>query len=158
MLKKLISICFLFTVSQFCFANTSTTDDLFRTVIKSVIDNDFALMATTYHPDAVLVSPKKTTPITAALKRWQIEGNKLHAQGGRATLNFRFKKRIVNESTAFDVGIYRYSMIDKSGKEKVYYSQVSYLHVKKDNKWLTMMEHQTANATEEQWLALANWQ
>lgn len=133
------------------------TDKLYKSLIKSVESSDFDLMASTYHPDAVLVSSKKTSAISNAIKRWTIEGNKLKNEGGKATLAFRFKNRLINDTTSFETGIYRYATIDKSGKEKVYLAHFEDLNVKKSGKWLTIMENQTAKASIDEWNELPQW-
>ena len=155
LLLSLFIVLFFQTISHA--QNSQSTDVLYRTLIASVENADFALMASAYHPDAVLVSPLKTTPIQLALIRWEKEGLAHKEKGGTATLNFRFAKRTINTVASFEVGVYRYSTIDKSGKETVYFAHFEDLHVKKDNKWLTIMENQTKKATIEEWNNLPNW-
>ncbi len=133
------------------------TDYLYRTIIETVQTVDFERMGSTYHVDAVMVTPKKSTPITSVLKRWKKEGEKIQKNGGFARVKFRFINRIVNETTAFESGIYRYTITDKLGLETVFYSHFEDLNVKKNGKWLTMMEHQTKSATEEEWKDLMDW-
>lgn len=134
---------------------TKETDILYKTLIQSVVQFNFDLMASTYHQDAVLVTPKKTTAISNALKRWRNEGLKLKDQGGSATLSFRFSSRVINNTTAFEKGIYRYSTISKEGIETVYYAHFEDLNVKKGNTWLTLMENQTQKATLKEWNKLS---
>ncbi|NQZ80229.1 MAG: hypothetical protein HRT52_04355 [Colwellia sp.] len=133
------------------------TDFLYRTIIETVQEVDFERMGSTYHPDAVIVTSKKSTPIKSVLKRWKKEGEQLEKDGGFARVKFRFLKRIVNETTSFESGIYRYSMVDKLGTEQVFYAHFEDLNVKKDGKWLTIMEHQTKSATEQEWNDLSDW-
>jgi len=133
------------------------TDNLYLKLIKSVNRADFNMMADTYHADAVLVTASKSTLIESALIRWKKEGEKLQNDGGHATLAFRFNKRIVNEFSSFESGIYRYSTVDKLGKETIYYAHFQDLNIKKNGNWLTMMENQTAKATKEQWMSLPKW-
>jgi len=162
-MKKILTLILLyFTVAISHAEPISTgkyaTDKLYRDLIKSVELADFDLMASTYHPDAVLVSPKKTSAIATALKRWRKDGVKLKIEGGRATLAFKFKKRIINDETAFETGIYRYSTIDNLGNEKVYFAHFEDLNIKKNNQWFTLMENQTAKATKEEWENLTSLQ
>jgi len=133
------------------------TDSLYRTIIETVQDVDFERMGSTYHPDAVIVTSKKSTPIKSVLKRWKKEGEQLQKDGGIARVKFRFLKRIVNETTAFESGIYRYNTVDKLGNEQVFYAHFEDLNVKKNGRWLTIMEHQTKSATEKEWKALTDW-
>ena len=156
----IITTVYISTFSYSTLANEQQsydTDNLYHKLIKSVENADFKLMANTYHADAVLVTANKSTLIKSALIRWEKDGKKLQDDGGHATLAFRFNKRIVNEFSAFESGIYRYSTIDKLGKETVFYAHFQDLNIKKKGNWLTMMENQTAKATKQQWLSLPQW-
>jgi len=133
------------------------TDLLYRTIIETVKKVDFERMGSAYHDDAVVVTSNKSTPIKSVLKRWKKEGEQLQKDGGFARVKFRFLNRIVNEETAFESGIFRYSTVDKLGVETIFYAHFEDLNIKKDGKWLTMMEHQTKTATEKEWNDLTDW-
>ncbi len=133
------------------------TDTLYREIIRTVADVDFKAMAAAYHPDAVLVTEKKSIPVNIALKQWKKEGEKFQKEGGTATLSFRFSKRKLSETTAFETGIFRYITRDKAGTEKIIYSHFQDLNVKKSGRWLTLMEHQQSLASETEWNALPVW-
>ncbi|MFT5755959.1 MAG: hypothetical protein ACI9LM_000671 [Alteromonadaceae bacterium] len=151
-------VCFVFSIPATAHQQKQyETDSLYRMIIQTVQEVDFQRMGSTYHGDAVMVTSKKSTPIKAVLKRWKKEGEQLQSEGGFARVKFRFLKRIVNETTAFESGIYRYSTIDKLGAETVFYMYFEDLNIKKDGKWLTLMEHQTKTATEKEWSDLTDW-
>jgi hypothetical protein len=152
----LLSLVFSFSVTAQQ-QKQYATDSLYRTIIETVQEVDFERMGNTYHGDAVIVTSKKSTPIKSVLKRWKKEGEQLQKDGGFARVKFRFLNRIVNEATAFESGIFRYSTVDKLGAETVFYGHFEDLNIKKEGKWLTMMEHQTKTATEKEWNALMDW-
>ena len=131
------------------------TDSLYEELIRAVVENDFDGMAAAYHKDAVLVSPKGTALISNEIPRWRADGEKLKASGGRATLSFRFKKRQVDEATAFEQGIFRYGTIDAEGKESIAFAHFEDLNLLVNGKWHTIMERQIDVATEDEWNALS---
>jgi hypothetical protein len=134
------------------------TDSLYRELIRTVTENDFDSMAATYHQDAVLVTPNSTSLISSVIPRWRTDGDKLKAAGGKVTLAFKFAKRIVNEETAFEQGIFRYATIDAYGKETVMFYHFEDLNRKMAGKWRTMMENKQKPATEEEWNSMPQWQ
>jgi ketosteroid isomerase-like protein len=134
-----------------------STDSLYREIIRTVADVDFKGMAAVYHPDAVLVTEKKSMPINVVMKRWKEEGEKFQKEGGTATLSFRFSQRKLSETTAFETGIFRYSTRDKKGTVKTIYSHFEDLNVKKNGQWLTIMEHQQSLSSETEWNNLPEW-
>jgi len=161
-MKKIVTIL-LFTLSLSSFVSAHQqkeyeTDSLYRTIIETVQEVDFERMGSTYHPDAVIVTAKKSSPIKSVLTRWKKEGEQLQKDGGHARVKFRFINRIVNKTTAFESGIYRYSTVDNLGKETVVFAHFEDLNIKKSGKWLTVMEHQTKVATEKEWNNLSDWQ
>ena len=134
------------------------TDDLYRGLIKSVEINDFDLMAAQYHRDAVLVSKKKTELISDAIKRWRVDGAKLYQDGGKAKLRMRFKDRKVNDSTAYETGVYHYRTVDKDNKVLFeYYMNFADLNVKVNGKWQMIMERNVKRSTPEEFNALPEW-
>jgi hypothetical protein len=132
-----------------------STDSLYEELIRTVVENDFDGMAATYHKDAVLVSPKSTALISNVIPRWRADGEKLKASGGRATLSFRFKRRQVDETTAFEQGIFRYGTMDAEGKESIAFVHFEDLNLLIIGKWHTIMERQMGAATADEWNALS---
>ena len=148
----------LFFFSSYLYAEQEKeTDQLYRALITSVSNADFKLMASTYHPDAVLVSSSKTSPIKSALIRWKKDGLAHKNSGGKATLEFRFSKRLINENTAHESGIYRYRTISNKGEEKAFLVHFEDVHIKKAGQWFTLIEHQKKSASKSEWDALASW-
>jgi len=41
------------------------------------------------------------------------------AKGNRASVEFRFTQRLDNATTAFDAGLFKYTVIEKSGATRV---------------------------------------
>ena len=153
----LICLSLLSTGANASEKQSFSTDSIYREIVRTVADVDFKAMAATYHLDAVLVTGKKSMPISIALKRWKKEGEKFQKEGGTATVSFRFSNRKLSETTAFETGIFRYSTRDKAGTEKNVYRHIQYLNVKKNGHWLTVMEHQPGSSSKTEWNALPAW-
>jgi len=150
--KATLLACLL--VSTPISAVAKDTNSLYERLITSVDKADFKMMASAYHPDAVLVKKDKTTPIKQALIRWTKEGTSWAKEGGTASLEFRFSNRVVNKTSSFEKGIYKYKTISKSGDEKVYLVHIENLSVKRNGEWVTLMEKQLSAATEQEWNSL----
>jgi hypothetical protein len=134
-----------------------STDSLYREIIRTVQEADFTAMAGAYHPDAVLVTSKSSTPISEVILRWKSDGEKFQKEGGVAFVTFRFSSRLSSATTAFDSGIFRYGTRDKDGVENVSYMHFEDLSVLKNGRWLTIMERQMSSATVEEWESLPEW-
>jgi ketosteroid isomerase-like protein len=124
---------------------------------KTAKEGDYEGMWSLYHDDAVLVKPDTTIAISDAFKyRWKKEIMEVK-EGHRANaLEFRFSKRIGNEKTAFEKGIYHYTSVD-TATDKILAS--AYIHfetllVKVNNEWVALMEYQKTEATDEEWQSL----
>ena len=73
----------------------------------------------------------------------------------KSDVTFRFSQRIIDDTTAHETGIFHYTSIDSNGKELA--NQLIHfemLVVKKNGKWLGVMEYQKSVATQEEWDAL----
>jgi hypothetical protein len=92
------------------------------------------------------------------MPRWREAGEAFATAGGRATVAFRFSSRVSGDASAFDTGIFRYAQITAEGKETASYLFFENLSVKKNGRWLTMMERQKELATEAEWTALESWE
>lgn len=148
-LKGTLFSCILFLASTT--SSASETNSLYKRLVRSVDKADFGMMASAYHPDAVLVKKDKTTPIKQAMKRWTKEGTDWLKQGGKASLEFRFSERVINKSSSFEKGIYKYKTISNKGKEKVYLVHIENLSIKRNGQWVTLMEKQLNAATQQEW-------
>lgn len=138
-------------------AAQSTADidrQVWQAVAKSVVDHDIVAMGRVYHPAAVLVSQKGTTPIADALARWGRDMVTAKKDGVRAFVEFRFTTRQDDATTAFEAGAFRYGTIDKAGVSKPSYVRFEALLVKTSAGWQMVMERQLEAITESEWNAL----
>ncbi len=128
--------------------------DVWTPIAASVVNDDIAAMARTYHPDAVLVSTNGTRSIATALAGWGKDMVANKAKGTRATVEFRFTKRQDDTETAFETGVFKYTVIDKAGVSKPSYRRLEALLVKRQGKWRIVMERQLDAVTEATWNAI----
>ncbi len=128
--------------------------DTWNVISQAVANADIEAMAATYHPDAVVVSGTETIPIKSALKNWAEGMQQATENSSTASVSFRFSMRQDNETSAFETGIFKYSGIDSSGNETIMFMGFETLLVKKNNRWLYMMERQLKQTDEASWEAL----
>ena len=154
----------IITISSSCFATEENDqaqitelDAYWAAVSQSVASGDFEAYSDTFHDDAVLVSGISQTsyPIADALAKWKSGFEDTKNGELKANVEFRFSQRIGDKTTAHETGIFLYSTTDQDGKSTTAYIHFESLLVKKDGKWLAMMEYQKSKATPEQWEALA---
>lgn len=128
--------------------------DVWKPIAASVVNDDIAAMGRPYHPEAVVVFTTGTKRIADALAGWgkDIVANK--ANGTHATVEFRFTKRQDDANTAFEAGVFKYTVIDKAGKSTPEYRQLESLLVKHDGHWKILMERQLNAVTEAEWKAM----
>ncbi len=136
-------------------ARLAELDRLWHVISQSVQDGDFAAYKATCHPEGVLVSDKlqSSQPLTKALERWKAGFDDTKAGRAKASVEFRFAKRLGDETTAHETGIFLYSFTDAQGQTKQDYVHFEALLVKRDG-WQIMMEYQKSPATAAQWAAL----
>jgi ketosteroid isomerase-like protein len=123
--------------------------------IATVAAEDIVGMGRLYAPDAVLVTPKGTTPIKMTLERWGRDMVAAKARGDRATVEFRFSLRQDDSTTAFEAGIFKYTVITKSGLSTPQFVPFEVLLVKSNGQWRVLMERQLAPVTQAEWDKLA---
>lgn len=128
--------------------------DVWRAISASVVDADIRAMARTYHPDAVLVTASGTRPIRDALDGWGKDMVTAKANGTRATVDFRFSLRQDNASTAFEAGVFKYTVIDKDGVSRPSYRRLETLLVKHEGAWRIVMERQLDAVSAQEWDAM----
>lgn len=128
--------------------------DVWAPVAASVVNQDIAAMGRVYHPDAVVVSRNGTSSIRATLVRWGQGMVDDKAKGNRATVEFRFSKRQDDAEAAFETGVFKYTTIDKAGAKVASYTQLEALMVRRQGKWVILMERQLESVTEAAWNAL----
>ena len=164
-MKRLVAACLLvmgsaLSAQQPPAAAASTRDidrDVWSVIAESVTRDDIVLMGSTYGPHAVIVSPTGTQPISAALERWGRDMVTNKAKGTKATVSFRFPKRLDGPASAFESGIFKYTTIDKAGASTPGYYPFEQLMVKIDGRWRILMERQFAMVTEAEWSKLPVW-
>lgn len=138
---------------------TTSTPELDRAIwsvlVATVANDDIAGMGAVYFPIAVLVSPTGTTAIKDTLERWGRDMAAAKAKGNRAAVEFRFTQRLDNATTAFDAGLFKYTVIEKSGASSSKYYPFEILLAKTNGKWLILMERQFAEVSPDAWDKLA---
>jgi uncharacterized protein (TIGR02246 family) len=128
--------------------------DYWSVIVASVVNDDIAAMGRTYHPEAVLVTAEGTRPIRDVLVGWGKDMAANKAKGTRATVVLRFATRHDDAETAFETGIFKYTLTDRAGKATPSYRRFEALLVKHDGKWRGVMERQLEATTEAAWDAL----
>jgi ketosteroid isomerase-like protein len=125
--------------------------DVWTPVSASVAHDDIAAMGRVYHPSAVLVTADGTRPIAQALVGWGKDMKSNRSKGIRASVALRFANRQDDAMTAFESGIFQYTLTDRSGTSTPSYRRFEALLVKQGGKWRIVMEHQLDAATEAAW-------
>ncbi|MFK7923837.1 MAG: hypothetical protein AB8H47_17895 [Bacteroidia bacterium] len=134
-------------------------DQYWTELSRTVKEGDFEGYSAGYHEDAVIIfasgKNKSSVPISKALAGWKQGFEDTKAGKTNASVAFRFSQRIGDETTAHETGIFNYTTYDKSGKVTgAYPTHFEMLLVKRDGKWLGLMEYQKSTATQAEWEAL----
>ena len=141
-------------------ARAASSDEIdaaiWNVISATVAAGDLAGMAATYHADAVLVSSKGTVAIARQLVEWGEGMERARLEGRSASVSFRFSSRQDDETTAFERGVFRYAETDADGVEEPVFIPFEALLVKKDGRWLIVMERQHEATDESAWSALAD--
>lgn len=132
-------------------------DALWAEVARAVREGDFEAYAASCHPEGVLVSERKglSQPLSAALARWKAEFTATREGRMTADLEMRFTRRLGDATTAHESGIFRYTSQTKGKEPQTDFVPFDALLVKRDGRWVILMEHQKAHASQEQWDRLA---
>jgi len=125
--------------------------DIWSVFVATVAGDDIVGMGRAYFPEAVLVTPKGTQPIEAALERWGRDMVANKAKGTKATVSFRLSHRQDDSTTAFESGIFNYTVIARSGERTPKFYPFEELLVKADGKWRVLMERQFDPVTQAEW-------
>jgi ketosteroid isomerase-like protein len=125
--------------------------EIWSVLSATVASDDIAGMGRVYFPDAVLVSPKETRSIKETLDRWGRDMVAAKAKGNRATVEFRFSRRQDDAITAFETGLFKYTVIEQSGATRSNYYPFEMLLAKSGGKWRVLMERQFAEVTQGEW-------
>ena len=134
-------------------------DKYWDNLSKTVAEGDFEGYSNGYHKDAVIIfasgKNKTSLPIEKALAGWKKGFTDTKNGKNKSHVEFRFSQRIGDDTTAHETGIFIYTSSDVNGENKVEYpTHFEMLLVKRNNKWLGVMEYQKSNATKEEWNAL----
>ena len=158
-MKTATTVCLLaclYVGSAFC-DDTGVVEidrDVWSVISRTVAEGDIKGMAEIYHPDAVLVGNAGTVPVAEQLLKW---GQDMEAQkqlGTRASVAFRFTSRRDDHVTAFETGIFQYTVTAQTGEEKPVYVEFEALLIKKGGTWLILMERQLDSVNLAAWTAL----
>lgn len=149
-----VVMCSVLAIGAGASQTTSSTREIDRTVWSvistTVVEHDIAGMGRLYAPDAVLVTPKGTSPIKDALDRWGRDMVAMKARGDKATVEFRFSRRQDDSTTAFEVGMFKYTVTAK-GVSTPNIHPFEALLVKTNGQWRIVMERQFDAVTQAEW-------
>ncbi len=133
-------------------ARVAELDDYWAEVSRCVKEGDFEGYKATFHQDGIFVSGSRNEayPISQALERWQQDFTDTKSGTITASVEFRFSKRLGDETTAHETGMFFYSRVNADGTRRTYYIHFEALLIKRGT-WKAMMEYQKSQATEEEW-------
>ena len=134
-------------------AEVKELDAYWAEVSRAVKTGDFQAYKATCHPEAVLVTgtKKQSYPLANALVRWKKEFDDTKSGDRKSSAKFRFSHRYHDGTTAHETGMLLYEFSTKDGKSGKEYVFLEALLVKREGKWLIMMEYQKAVGTVEDW-------
>lgn len=134
-------------------AEVKELDAYWTEVSRAVKTGDFQAYKATCHPEAVLVTgtKKQSYPLANALVRWKKEFDDTKSGDRKSSAKFRFSNRYHDGTTAHETGMLLYEFSTKDGKSGKEYVFLEALLVKREGKWLIMMEYQKAVGTVEDW-------
>lgn len=131
---------------------TSELDAYWTELARTVEEGDFEGYSALYHPDAVLVMQGSgSVPIGSALAAWKQGFDDTRDGKAVAGVEFRFAERLHDATTAHESGMFRHSLEPEEGDAVVALVWFEALLVKKDGRWLMVMEYQKNAATDEDW-------
>ena len=120
---------------------------------KTISKGDFNSFKSVYHQDAIFVNGilKKSYPIKNAFDGWKQGFDDTKSGIISAHLDVRFSQRLYDKTSAHEIGIFHYYTINKDGKLSDSYVHFESLWVKKNNKWLMIMEYQKSSTDKDEW-------
>ena len=123
---------------------------------QTVSNGDFRSFKSVYHREAVLVNgiSKSSYPIKKAFEGWQQGFTDTKSGEITAHLDVKFSERIFDEFSAHETGVFHYYTINKKGQQSDTYVHFESLWVKKNNRWIMMMEYQKSRSDETEWNTL----
>jgi hypothetical protein len=150
-MKYVILLCLFLPLSLH--ADENELDAYWAEVSRAVKTGDFQAYKATCHPEAVLVTgtKKQSYPLAKALVRWKKEFDDTKSGDRKSSATFRFSSRYHDETTAHETGMLLYEFSTKDGKVGKEYVFLEALLLKREGKWLIMMEYQKAVGTVADW-------
>lgn len=135
---------------------TDELDGYWAELSRTVEEGDFEGYGALYHPDAVLVvGGQASMAIAQALNGWKQLFVDTAEGTAEASVEFRFTDRVNSEDTAHETGMFAYSFAPAGQEAQVSAVHFTALLVKREGKWLMVMEHQKQAASDEEWEAAA---
>ena len=133
-------------------------DAFWTEVARTVSEGDLEGMRATYHPDAVHVpwdsTSYRTQPISKAGDNLPESTARTRAGLQQPNVEFRFTSRIHDETTAHEVGMVHFWRTVPNGERTDAYGLVDSYLVKKEGRWMILVEIQRWDFTEADWDAL----
>ncbi len=125
-------------------------------VSRAVKTGDFEAYKATCHPEGVLVSGSRrnSQPLSAALERWRKDFDATRSGAVTSSVEFKFSQRLGDATTAHETGMFFYSGVDADGKQIRDYIHFEALLVRRDRRWLILMEYQKSKGTREEYEAV----
>jgi hypothetical protein len=132
-------------------------DSYWAEVSRCVNEGDFAGYKATCHKDGVIVSGSKNKayPLSVALKRWEKDFTDTKSGKVKASVEFRFGKRLGDSTTAHETGMFLYTSVKPDGTITKDYIHLEALLLKRGT-WKIMMEYQKSRGTKDQWNKLGH--
>ncbi|MDB4720633.1 hypothetical protein OAF65_02865 [Verrucomicrobiales bacterium] len=162
---KILLLLLFYYLIPFCIAQSGTgteerikeLNNYWAEVSRSVREGDFQGYKATCHKEGVLVSGTNNSsyPLSDALARWKKDFTATKEGKMKASVEFRFSKRISDPTTAHETGIFLYSSGDSGENPKKEYIHFQALLVKTKGGWKIMMEYQKSKASQVEWNKLA---
>ena len=94
---------------------------------------------------------KSSYPIKKAFEGWKQGFADSESGKIKANLDVKFSERLYDKSSAHETGIFHYYTINKEGIQSDSYVHFESLWVKKNNKWLMIMEYQKSRTDKDEW-------
>ncbi|MDR9447425.1 MAG: hypothetical protein RI519_06830 [Balneolaceae bacterium] len=138
-------------------ATTQELDAYWDELSRTVGMGDFEGYKSLYHADAIMVNEisRSTYPIGQAFAGWKAGFDDTKAGDMDAEVTFRFSNRLIDGTTAFETGIFRYVAHPTGEEPSVSLIHFDALTIKQNGSWVMMMERQISVATQQEWEALA---
>ena len=148
----------LFLISNLM-AQTSVTEEInafWVEASRTVAEGDYEAYAASFHKEAILVNgiSGSSIPIKFALDGWKEGFDNTKVGTMTASVDFRFSKDAISETTAHQTGIFLYKWQNGGEEAQEVYIHFEALLTKSGGEWKTLMEYQKARATEEEWKGL----